>query len=157
MWAVMTEGRPPCRPRTRAAANPAAVRSRIRSRSNSARAAKTWKTSLPPGGGSVDRLLETPEPNPALGEPSDGVDQVAQGATEAVQFPDDQGVARPQLIQDLLEGRAVGAGAAGRVGEHPVAAGVLEGVDLELWLLVGGGDAGIAEQMSHAQDRLTTL
>jgi hypothetical protein len=35
--------------RTRAAASPALVRSRIRSRSNSARAAKTWKTSLPPG------------------------------------------------------------------------------------------------------------
>jgi uncharacterized membrane protein YbhN (UPF0104 family) len=33
----------------RAAANPAAVRSPMRSRSNSARAANTWKTSLPPG------------------------------------------------------------------------------------------------------------
>jgi hypothetical protein len=61
------------------------------------------------------------------------------------------------LVQDLLEGGAVGAGAAGRLGEHPVAAGTLEGVDLELRLLVGGGDAGIAEQMSHAADRLTTV
>jgi hypothetical protein len=26
---------------------------------------------------------------------------------------------------------------------------VLEGVDLELGVLVGGGDAGVAEQMSH--------
>ena len=54
-WAIWslcplsTEGRPPWRPRARAAASPALVRSRIRSRSNSARAAKTWKTSLPPG------------------------------------------------------------------------------------------------------------
>jgi hypothetical protein len=32
-----------------------------------------------------------------------------------------------------------------------------EGVDLELGVLVGGGDAGIAKQMSHAADRLTTL
>jgi hypothetical protein len=39
----------------------------------------------------------------------------------------------------------------------PVAAGALEGVDLELGVLVGGGDAGVAEQMSHAGDRLTTL
>jgi hypothetical protein len=31
----------------------------------------------------------------------------------------------------------------------PVAAGRREGVDLELRLLVGGGDTGIAEQMSH--------
>jgi hypothetical protein len=48
-WPVITGGRPPCRPRTRAAASPALVRSRIRSRSNSASAANTWKTSLPPG------------------------------------------------------------------------------------------------------------
>jgi hypothetical protein len=27
---------------------------------------------------------------------------------------------------------------------------MLQGVDLELGLLVGGGDPGIAEQMSHA-------
>jgi hypothetical protein len=45
----------------------------------------------------------------------------------------------------LGEGGSVGAGAAGGLGEHPIAAGVLEGVDLELWLLVGSGDAGIAE------------
>ena len=63
----------------------------------------------------------------------------------------------PQLVQQLLEDRAVGAGAAGGLGEYPVAAGALEGVDLELGLLVGGGDAGVAEQVSHAEDRLTTL
>jgi hypothetical protein len=57
----------------------------------------------------------------------------------------------------LLEDRAVGAGAAGGLGEHPVAAGALEGVDLELRLLVGGRDAGVAEQMSHAGDRRRTL
>jgi len=42
-------GRPPVRPRARAAASPAWVRSRMRSRSNSANAANTWKTSRPPG------------------------------------------------------------------------------------------------------------
>jgi hypothetical protein len=39
------------------------------------------------------RLLQAPEPNAALGEASDGVDQVPQGAAEAVELPDDQGVA----------------------------------------------------------------
>jgi hypothetical protein len=67
---------------------------------------------------------------------------VSERPAEAVELPDDQGV---------------GAGAAGGLGEHPVAAGRCEGVDLELWLLVGGGDAGVAEQMSHAADRLMTL
>jgi hypothetical protein len=37
---------------------------------------------------------------------------------------------------------AVGAGAAGGLDEDPVAAGAVEGVDLELRLLVGGEDAG---------------
>jgi hypothetical protein len=72
-----------------------------------------------------------------------------QGAAEPVELPDDQGVARPQLVQELLEGGPVGAGAAGGLSEYPPAAGALEGVDLELGLLVGGGDAGIAEQVSH--------
>jgi hypothetical protein len=44
----MTEGRPPpWRLRARAAASPEAVRSRMRSHSNSARVANRWKTSFP--------------------------------------------------------------------------------------------------------------
>jgi hypothetical protein len=46
---------------------------------------------------------------------------------------------------ELLEDRAVGGGAACGLGEHPVAAGALEGVDLQAGLLVGGGDAVVAE------------
>ena len=41
--------RPPFRPRARAEASPARVRSEIRSRSNSAREAKMPKTNLPAG------------------------------------------------------------------------------------------------------------
>jgi hypothetical protein len=112
---------------------------------------------LAAGGGGVDRLLQAAEPDAALGQAGDGVDQVAQGAAEAVELPNDQGVTRAQLVQELLEDGAVGAGAAGGLGEHPVAAGRLQGVDLELGLLVGGGDAGIAEQVSHAGNRRRTL
>jgi hypothetical protein len=100
---------------------------------------------LAAGGGGVDRLLKATEPDPAVGEAGDGVDQVPERAPEAVEFPDDQGVAGPELVQELGEGGAVGAGAAGGLGEHPIAAGPLKGVDLEVWLLVGGRDAGIAE------------
>jgi hypothetical protein len=60
------------------------------------------------------------------------------------------------LVQGLLEGGTAGAGAAGGLGEHSIAAGPLEGVDLELWLLVGGGDPGVAKQMCHARDRRRT-
>jgi hypothetical protein len=66
---------------------------------------------------------------------------VAQGAAEPVELPDDQGVAGAELVQDLLEDRAVGRCAAGGLGEHPVAAGAIQGVDLQTRLLVAGGDA----------------
>jgi hypothetical protein len=105
---------------------------------------------LAAGGGGVDRLLQAPEPNPSLGQAGDGVDQVAQRPAQPVQLPHHQGVAGAQLVQDVVEGGPVGPGAAGGFGEHPVAAGALEGVDLEVRLLVGGGDAGITEQVSHA-------
>jgi hypothetical protein len=48
------------------------------------------------------------KPEAAVGEGGDGVDQVAEGAAEAVELPDDQGVTRPQLVEELLEGEAVG-------------------------------------------------
>jgi hypothetical protein len=41
---------------------------------------------LAAGGGGVDRLLERPEPDAALGQAGDGVDQMAQGAAEASSF-----------------------------------------------------------------------
>jgi hypothetical protein len=87
---------------------------------------------LAAGGGGVDRLLQAAEPDAAVGQAGHGVDQMPQGPAEAVQFPDDQGVAGPQLVQDLLEDGPVGAGAAGRLGDHPIAASTLQGVDLEL-------------------------
>jgi hypothetical protein len=63
---------------------------------------------LAAGGGGVDRLLERPEPDAALSQAGDDVDQMAQGAAEAVEFPDDQGVAGPELVEDLGEdGRSV--------------------------------------------------
>ena len=59
-------------------------------------------------GGGVDRLLQTPEPDAPLGQAGDGIDQMAQGAAEPVQFPDDQGVTGTQLVQDVVRvGRSV--------------------------------------------------
>ena len=54
--------RPPLRPRARAAANPALVRSRIRLCSNSASAPKMWKMSFPPV--LVVSMLSVSERNP---------------------------------------------------------------------------------------------
>jgi hypothetical protein len=58
-------------------------------------------------GGGVDCLLEAPEPDAVFSESRDGVDEVPQRPAEAVELPDDQGVAGPQLVQDVLEDRAV--------------------------------------------------
>jgi hypothetical protein len=80
-----------------------------------------------------------------------------QGAAESVQFPDDQGVVGPELVQDLLKDGTVAAGAAGHLGEHPVAAGRSEGVDLEVGLLVGGGDAGVSRADVPCHDGCRTL
>jgi hypothetical protein len=112
---------------------------------------------LAAGGGGVDRLLEAAEPDAAVGEPRDSVDQMPQRPAQAVELPDDQGVAGAELIKELLEGWAVGAGAAGGLGEHPVATSRGESIDLEVGLLVGGGDAGVTEQMTHAAKRRRTV
>ena len=119
----MTEGRPPWRPRARAAASPAAGAFADEVAFELGQGGEHVEDELAARGGGVDRLLEAAEPDPAVGQAGDGVDQVPQGAAEAVELPDDQGVAGAQLVQELLEGGAVGAGAAGGLGEHPVAAG----------------------------------
>jgi hypothetical protein len=149
LWAVITEGRPPRRPRARAAASPAGGAFADEVAFEFGQGGEHVEDELAAGGGGVDRLLKAAEPDPALGQARDGVDQMAQGTAQPVQFPNDQGVARAELVQKLLEGRAVSPGAAGGLSEYPVAAGGGEGVDLEVWLLVGGGDADIAEQVSH--------
>ena len=105
----------------------------------------------PPAACGIDRLLEAPKADPALSQAGDGVDQVPQRPAQPVKLPHHEGVAGPELVRELLEDRTVAAGAAGGLGEHPVAAGRVEGVDLELGLLVGGGDAGIAKQMTDGR------
>jgi hypothetical protein len=47
--------------------------------------------------------LEAAEPDAALSQAGDGVDQMSEGAAEPVEFPDDQGVTGPELVQDLLK------------------------------------------------------
>jgi hypothetical protein len=55
-------------------------------------------------GGGLGRLLEVTKRDAALGQAGDGVDQMPQGAAEAVELPDDQGVAGTELVQELAVG-----------------------------------------------------
>jgi hypothetical protein len=112
---------------------------------------------LAAGGGGVDGLLELRNPTPCSASPVTVSTRWRRERPSRSSFQTTRVSPGPKLVQELLEDGAVGAGAAGGLGEDPVAAGALEGVDLELGLLVGGGDAGIAAQMPHAWERRTTL
>ena len=98
----MIVGRPPSRPRARAAFKPACVRSRISWRSNSAIAPKMWNTSRP------DELVVS-MPSVRLRKPScrslelaDQLDQMPQRAAETIQAPDHERVlAVAQLLERL--------------------------------------------------------
>jgi hypothetical protein len=115
------------------------------------------KTSLPPGGSGVDRLLQAAEPDAALGEAGDGVDQVAQRPASRSSFHTTRVLpGRSWSRNRSRTERSLRAPLAVSVNT-PVAAGALEGVDLQVGLLVGGGDARIAEQMAHADDGRRTL
>jgi hypothetical protein len=50
-----------------------------------------------------------------------------------------------------------GQGAAGRVDEHPVAAGRLQRIDLQVGVLLAGRDACVAEEVGHAHECRITL
>jgi hypothetical protein len=81
---VTRVGRPPIRPQARAAARPSRVPATMSSRMNSARAAKTWKTSRPPGGGGVQVLVQGGEPDLAAAQVGDHGDQILQGPGQPV-------------------------------------------------------------------------
>lgn len=71
------------------------------SRMNSARAAKTWTTSRPAGGGGVERFLEGTEADAALAGVGDDRDEVLEGTGEPVERGDDGGVAGPHVVKGL--------------------------------------------------------
>ncbi len=122
---VHTVGRPPTLPRARAAARPAAVLSRMRSRSNSERAPKTWNTRRPPGVlvsmFSVRLTKATP--------------RCSRSAIVSIRCRSDRpsrsrrhtttGVAGPGLVQQGVQRRAGLELAGGLVHEDAVAAGGL--------------------------------
>src|SRR3954467_7380193 len=78
--------------------------------------AKDVKDQLATAGGGVDLLLQGPEANAALLQVPDGVDQMRQGAAEAVQAPDDQDVICTEVGERLGEPGAFRHGAGYGVG-----------------------------------------
>jgi len=94
--------------------------------------------------GGVDALIEAAEADLALLQLFHPLDKVLERPAQAVQAPDDQCVAGAHERECLLEARPLGLGAAHLVGKNFLAAGLLEGVGLQVEVLFAGGDAGIA-------------
>jgi len=72
-----------------------------------------------------DLFVHAAKANIALLQGSDRVDQVAQRATQTVELPDHQGVARSPLVEDLRQLGSLVEGAARIFGEDPIPASCL--------------------------------
>jgi hypothetical protein len=86
-------GRPPLRPRARAAFKPASVRSADQIALELSKRAKDMEYELPGRGSRVDLLGQRGETDAARLELVGQVNEVAEAAAQAVQPPDDQRIA----------------------------------------------------------------
>src|SRR5262249_41632680 len=84
--------------------------------------------------------------DPPLPEGGERLDEVAEGPAEAVELPDDEGVPLAGEAEGLLQARPLGPGPAGGGGGDPLAAVLGPGGVLGVELLVGGGDACVADE-----------
>ena len=97
-------------------------------------------------GGRVDRLLQAAEADlPGL-EGGDRLDEVLERASQAIELPDGEGIPRAEEGEGFRQATALILGPAGHVGEDSLAAGVGEGVALEVEALILGGDTRVADE-----------
>lgn len=96
--------------------------------------------------GGVDVLGERAEPDASGRHLADLLDQVTHRAAESIELPDHQRVAGAKIGQRFGKTGPVGSGTRRPVVENTFASGSPERVVLERELLVGGRDAGIADQ-----------
>jgi hypothetical protein len=101
---------------------------------------------LAAAGRRIDRLPDAAEADLLGLQGGDRLDQVLERAAQAIELPDDQGVARAEERQRLGQAGAFILDPAGDVGEDPLAAGPREAIALEVEALVHGGDAGVADE-----------
>ena len=108
-------------------------------------------------GGGVDVLGQASEPDLALGQGVDGVDEVPERTTQAVEAPDDHGVAGAHLVEQPSQLPPLVERPRGGISEDLVAAGRLEGVGLEAGVLLQCRHPCVAEQVAHdGADRIRT-
>jgi len=93
----------------------------------------------------IDGVLQRNQVQPAAAQVLDDLNQVLGGAPQPVQPPDNYGIAGPGVRQQLFPVRLVGLHAGNRIGVDVVAAGLAQGVKLQVEHLLAGADAGVAE------------
>ena len=90
------------------------------------------------GAGGIEGVVEALEPDPLLQQHGGQLDQMAQGAPEAVELPDHQHIVRAQFPEQRREARTLGLGAADHLLVDLRAPGTAQGIHLQvrLWSLV---------------------
>jgi hypothetical protein len=101
-----------------------------------------------PAGGApcVDRLGQGPELDAAVGQALGEIQQVVEGAAQAVEPPDCQDIARTDELERFIEAGALSFDARDRIGEDLLASGRLERIVLEGVMLIGGRDARVTHE-----------
>lgn len=138
-------GRPPVRPRARAAdkSSLSALADQFALEFGQRREQIEHEPPLRVGG--VDRIVQAEQADLALHQVARQFDQVLERAAQAVDLPDDEHIARPHLPQQLVEGRPRTLRPAGHVLKDALATGRLEGVHLQGWILIARRDARVAD------------
>src|SRR5205085_12639060 len=88
----------------------------------------------------INAFLDATKPDTPLLEVSNGLDEMLEGATKAIQSPDNQHVAGANKAQGFIQSRPIGLCAACCIREDVFAAYLSEGVLLEVKSLVEGGN-----------------
>ncbi len=147
--AVILDGRPPLRPRARAAARPAIVRSRINARSNSASAPNKVEDELAASGAGVDPFGERAEADLPLLKVGDDLDQVAQTAPEPVEPPDHDGVTLAEMVEHPGKLGSCVERSTRLLLEDASTTSFLQRVKLEGKILIGTTHPGVSDQIRH--------
>jgi len=96
----------------------------------------TWNTNTPPGVVVSRPLRQCRELDTAGPEPIYQIDEIFQRPAEAVETPDDDGVALAGVVHQVHQGGTFQGATGGVLGPDPVAPGGLQGVDLQVGILV---------------------
>ena len=92
----------------------------------------------------VDGVGQRLKPNALFSQVRHGGDQVRQRPAEPIQTPNQKGVASVQASERLLKAGSFRAGPGALIGEDILGARSTKRVELQVEVLLSGGDAGIS-------------